>query len=103
MSDAGTPAISDPGYRLIRECIDRALDVEVLPGPSAVITALVASGLPPDRWRFEGFLPRRAGELERVLAGGETWSRSSRPAASRTRSPRLPRSLPTAPPPSAAS
>src|ERR671923_1609533 len=72
ISDAGTPAISDPGYRLIRTCIDRDLEVEVLPGPSAVTTALVASGLPVDRWRFEGFLPRRAGELERVLQSAET-------------------------------
>jgi 16S rRNA (cytidine1402-2'-O)-methyltransferase len=72
ISDAGTPAISDPGYRLIQACIDRGLEIEVLPGPSAVTTALVASGLPTDRWRFEGFLPRRAGELERVLSGGET-------------------------------
>jgi 16S rRNA (cytidine1402-2'-O)-methyltransferase len=72
ISDSGTPAISDPGYRLIGECISRDLDIEVLPGPSAVTTALVASGLPTDRWRFEGFLPRRAGELERVLGGGET-------------------------------
>ena len=71
-TDAGTPVISDPGFRLVRACIERGLDVEVLPGPSAVTTALVASGLPPDRWRFEGFLPRRAGELERVLLGGET-------------------------------
>jgi 16S rRNA (cytidine1402-2'-O)-methyltransferase len=72
ITDAGMPAVSDPGWRLIRTCIDRDLDVEVLPGPSAVITALVASGLPAHRWRFEGFLPRRAGELERVLQGGET-------------------------------
>jgi 16S rRNA (cytidine1402-2'-O)-methyltransferase len=72
ISDAGTPAISDPGFRLIQACIDRGLEIEVLPGPSAVTTALVASGLPTDRWRFEGFLPRRAGELERVLGGGET-------------------------------
>ena len=72
ISDAGMPAISDPGYRLINACIDRSIDVEVLPGPSAVITALVVSGLPTDRWRFEGFLPRRAGELERVLGGGQT-------------------------------
>jgi 16S rRNA (cytidine1402-2'-O)-methyltransferase len=72
ISDAGTPAISDPGYRLMRTCLDRALDVEVLPGPSAVTTALVASALPADRWRFEGFLPRRAGELERVLSSAET-------------------------------
>jgi 16S rRNA (cytidine1402-2'-O)-methyltransferase len=72
ISDAGTPAVSDPGYRLVRTCVERALDVEVLPGPSAVITALVASALPADRWRFEGFLPRRAGELERVLHSPET-------------------------------
>ena len=72
VSDAGTPAISDPGYPLIRACLDRDLEVEVLPGPSAVITALVASGLPANRWRFEGFLPRRAGELERVLHSSET-------------------------------
>jgi 16S rRNA (cytidine1402-2'-O)-methyltransferase len=72
ISDAGTPAISDPGYRVIRACIQRGLEVEVLPGPSAVTTALVASGLPTSRWRFEGFLPRRAGELERVLRSAET-------------------------------
>ncbi len=72
ISDAGTPVISDPGFRLIRACIERDLEVEVLPGPSAVTTALVASGLPADRWRFEGFLPRRAGELERVLGATET-------------------------------
>jgi 16S rRNA (cytidine1402-2'-O)-methyltransferase len=72
VSDAGTPAISDPGYRLLKTCVERDLDVEVLPGPSAVITALVASALPADRWRFEGFLPRRAGELERVLSSQET-------------------------------
>jgi 16S rRNA (cytidine1402-2'-O)-methyltransferase len=72
ISDAGMPAISDPGYRLIRTCIDRDLEVEVLPGPSAIPVAVVASGMPPDRWRFEGYLPRRAGELERVLGSAET-------------------------------
>lgn len=72
VSDAGMPAISDPGYRLIRACIDRGLDIEVLPGPSSVPVALVASGLPTSRWRFEGFLPRRAGEMERVLRSAET-------------------------------
>jgi 16S rRNA (cytidine1402-2'-O)-methyltransferase len=72
IADAGMPGISDPGYRLIRTCIDRDLEVEVLPGPSAIPTALVASGLPAHRWRFEGFLPRRAGELERVLRSVET-------------------------------
>ena len=72
VSDAGTPAISDPGYRLIRACVERGLEVEVLPGPDSVTTALVASALPPSKWRFDGFLPRRAGELERVLASAET-------------------------------
>jgi 16S rRNA (cytidine1402-2'-O)-methyltransferase len=72
VSDAGTPAVSDPGYRLIRGCAERSLEIEVLPGPSAIITALVASALPVDRWRFEGFLPRRGGELERLLASPET-------------------------------
>ena len=72
VSDAGMPAISDPGFRLIRACIDRDLEVEVLPGPSVVPVALVASGLPTHRWRFEGFLPRRSGEVERVLRSTET-------------------------------
>ncbi len=72
VSDAGMPAISDPGYRLIRACIDRDLEVEVLPGASAVTAAVVASGLPPHKWRFEGWLPRRSGELERVLRSTET-------------------------------
>ncbi len=72
VSDAGMPAVSDPGFKLIRRCIDRDLEVSVLPGPSVVPVALVASGLPTDRWRFEGFLPRRAGEMERVLRSTET-------------------------------
>lgn len=72
VSDAGMPAISDPGYRLVRTCIDRDLEVDVLPGPSVVPVALVVSGLPTDRWRFEGFLPKRAGEMERVLRSAET-------------------------------
>jgi len=72
VSDAGMPAISDPGYRLIRACIDRGLEVVVLPGPSVIPVALVASGLPTDRWRFEGFLPKRSGEMERVLNSAET-------------------------------
>jgi 16S rRNA (cytidine1402-2'-O)-methyltransferase len=73
VTDAGTPAVSDPGFALIRECVARGLAVEVLPGPSAVVTALVASGLPAERWRFAGFLPRRAGELRAALAeAGET-------------------------------
>ena len=65
--------ISDPGYRLIRACIDRGLEVEVLPGPiGGHHGAGRLRACPPDRWRFEGFLPRRAGELERVLGSAET-------------------------------
>jgi len=59
VSDAGTPAVSDPGYKLIREAIGRGFEVEVLPGPSAVITALVGSGLPTDRFLFLGFPPKK--------------------------------------------
>jgi 16S rRNA (cytidine1402-2'-O)-methyltransferase len=69
VSDAGTPLVSDPGFELVRECLAAGLAVEVLPGPSAVVTALVASGLPAERWRFVGFLPRARGELETLLAG----------------------------------
>jgi len=72
VSDAGMPTVSDPGYKLIRRCIERDLDITVLPGPSVVQVALVASGLPTDRWRFEGFLPKRSGEMERVLRSAET-------------------------------
>ena len=68
VSDAGMPLVSDPGYVLVRACIAAGLPVEVLPGPSAAIAALVASGLPADQWRFAGFLPRKAGELRRALA-----------------------------------
>jgi 16S rRNA (cytidine1402-2'-O)-methyltransferase len=67
VSDAGMPLVSDPGYVLLRECVAAGLPVEVLPGPSAPLTALVASGLPVDEWRFIGFLPRRRGDLRRVL------------------------------------
>jgi 16S rRNA (cytidine1402-2'-O)-methyltransferase len=67
VSDAGMPLVSDPGYVLVRACVAAGLPVEVLPGPSAAITALVASGLPADAWHFHGFLPRKKGELRRVL------------------------------------
>jgi 16S rRNA (cytidine1402-2'-O)-methyltransferase len=69
VSDAGMPLVSDPGYVLVRACVAAGLAVEVLPGPSAALTALVASGLPSDAWRFVGFLPRKRGELRKVLAG----------------------------------
>jgi 16S rRNA (cytidine1402-2'-O)-methyltransferase len=68
VSDAGTPLVSDPGYVLVRGAVAAGLPVEVLPGPSAAITALVASGLPAAEWRFQGFLPRKRGELREVLA-----------------------------------
>lgn len=68
VSDAGMPAVSDPGYRVVRACLDEGLAVGVLPGPSAVLAALVVSGLPVDRFCFEGFLPRRSGERRRRVA-----------------------------------
>jgi 16S rRNA (cytidine1402-2'-O)-methyltransferase len=73
VSDSGMPLISDPGYVLVRSSVAAGLPVEVLPGPSAAIAALVASALPADRWRFVGFLPRRKGALRRLLGEpGET-------------------------------
>jgi 16S rRNA (cytidine1402-2'-O)-methyltransferase len=72
VSDAGMPLVSDPGLVLVRACVAAGLGVEVLPGPSAALSALVASALPADRWRFVGFLPRRRGELERTLQSDET-------------------------------
>jgi 16S rRNA (cytidine1402-2'-O)-methyltransferase len=71
VSDAGTPLVSDPGFALVRDCIVAGLAVEVLPGPSAVLVALVASGLPAERWRFVGFLPRKRAERERLLGQAE--------------------------------
>jgi 16S rRNA (cytidine1402-2'-O)-methyltransferase len=68
VSDAGMPLVSDPGFILVQACIAAGLAVEVLPGPSSALAALVASGLPAERWRFVGFLPRKKGELERVLS-----------------------------------
>jgi 16S rRNA (cytidine1402-2'-O)-methyltransferase len=72
VSDAGMPLVSDPGFVLVREAVAAGLAVEVLPGPSAVLTALVASGLPSAQWRFVGFLPRKASELNAVFAAAET-------------------------------
>jgi len=66
-SDAGTPGISDPGYLLVREAIANDFEVECLPGPTALIPALVVSGLPCDRFVFEGFLPHKKGRQKRLL------------------------------------
>ena len=68
VSDAGMPGVSDPGQRLVDEALDRGLPVEVIPGPSAVTCALVASGLAMDHFFFEGFLPRKTGERARRLS-----------------------------------
>jgi 16S rRNA (cytidine1402-2'-O)-methyltransferase len=68
ITDAGLPGVSDPGYRLVTAAIEAEVPVTVLPGPSAVTTALVISGLPSDRFCFEGFLPRKAGERSARLA-----------------------------------
>lgn len=67
VSDAGTPAISDPGFKLIRECVQQGIKVEAIPGPSSVITALVSSGLPPDKFLFVGYLPKKQGNRTRTL------------------------------------
>jgi 16S rRNA (cytidine1402-2'-O)-methyltransferase len=72
VSDAGMPLVSDPGLILVQACMAAGLGVEVLPGPSAALSALVASGLAADRWQFVGFLPRKQGELQRVLSAPET-------------------------------
>ena len=68
VTDAGMPSVSDPGYRLVAAAVEAGLPVSCLPGPSAVTTALAVSGLPVDRFCFEGFLPRKAGERRRALA-----------------------------------
>ncbi len=67
ISDAGMPGVSDPGYRMLRTCIEGNVDIDVLPGPSAVLTALVGSGLPTDAFRFGGFLPHKSGKKETEL------------------------------------
>ena len=69
VTDAGMPSVSDPGYRLVSAAVAAGVRVTAVPGPSAVLTALAVSGLPVDRFCFEGFLPRKAGERSRRLAG----------------------------------
>jgi 16S rRNA (cytidine1402-2'-O)-methyltransferase len=68
VSDAGMPLVNDPGFVLVQACVAAGIGVEVLPGPSAALTALVASGLPSTTWRFVGFLPRKTGELTTLLS-----------------------------------
>ncbi len=68
VTDAGMPSVSDPGYRLVAAAVEAGIKVTAVPGPSAVLTALAVSGLPVDRFCFEGFLPRKAGERARRLA-----------------------------------
>ena len=75
ITDAGTPGISDPGFLLVRSCIAKGIPVETLPGPTALIPALVNSGLPGDRFCFEGFLPQKKGRNKR-LAGLEDENRT---------------------------
>jgi len=69
VTDAGMPSVSDPGYRLVAAAVAAGITVTAVPGPSAVLTALAVSGLPVDRFCFEGFLPRKSGERARRLAG----------------------------------
>lgn len=68
VTDAGMPSVSDPGYRIVAAAVEEDLPVTAIPGPSAVLTALAVSGLPVDRFCFEGFVPRKAGERSRALA-----------------------------------
>lgn len=68
VTDAGTPSISDPGFLLVRECLRKNIIIETLPGPSAFLPALVNSGLPSDRFCFEGFLPQKKGRKKRIKA-----------------------------------
>ena len=71
ISDAGTPAISDPGFLLVRACVENEIEVDCLPGATALIPALVNSGLPNDKFHFEGFLPHKKGKHSRLLALAE--------------------------------
>lgn len=67
VSDAGTPTISDPGFKLVRECIAQGIKVESIPGPSSVITALTVSGLPTDKFLFIGYLPKKEGHRQKLF------------------------------------
>lgn len=67
VSDAGTPCISDPGYELVKRCVEENIHFEVLPGPNAVLPAVILSGFPPDRFLFYGFLKRTEGKIKKTL------------------------------------
>lgn len=67
VTDAGTPLISDPGFRLVRECVKQEIEVESIPGPSAILVALTISGLPTDKFLFLGYLPKTHGKAEKIL------------------------------------
>src|SRR5690606_38033152 len=68
VSDSGTPLISDPGYKLVKSAIERGIEVTSIPGPSAVVTALTISGLPPDKFLFLGFLPKSSTKRKKILS-----------------------------------
>lgn len=67
VSDAGTPTISDPGYKLVRQCLQHKIKIEAIPGPSAILTALVVSGMPTDKFLFLGYLPRKKSQREKLF------------------------------------
>lgn len=76
VSDAGMPTVSDPGFLLVRACVEAGVAVTIVPGPSAVLSALAVSGLPTDRFTFEGFLPRKGGDRRKAFAALATETRT---------------------------
>ena len=74
VTDAGTPGISDPGYPLIKECIERGIKVEALPGPTSFVPALLLSGFPTDKFIFYGFLPRKTGKRRKIIGDFKDFS-----------------------------